>query len=103
MAKRMIGSGGTITTGGTAQSISRQNGNRTGFMFVNTSDTVMYVNELGIEDVNGTITTNLAAADNISMKVLAGATYTSPELANPMGAISVFCATTGKTYTLREW
>jgi hypothetical protein len=82
---------GTITSGGAAQTISALT-ERYGFAFQNISDTDMYVR------FGGT-----AAAANGSIKIPPNALYESPEHWAPPGAVSVFCATTGKAFTAWEW
>ena len=81
---------GTITAGGTAQVLAPANLSRAGFWFQNVSDTDMWINELGN-----------AAASQPSIKVPAGAMYEFPVV--PGTALSVFCATTGKAFSAREW
>lgn len=79
---------GAITTGGTAQNVAAANTSRRGLDFQNTSDTEMRVTE------NGT-----AATATTGFQVLAGGTFR----ARTNRAISVFCATTGKTFAATEW
>jgi len=79
---------GSITTGGTAQNVAGANTSRRGLDFQNTSDTEMRVTE------NGTSAT--AATGYL---VAAGGRFN----ARTNRAISVFCATTGKTFASTEW
>jgi len=79
---------GTITTGGTAQQVAAANPSRVGITFQNTSDTVMYLSE------NGT-----AASATNGYQLAAGA----PVNVSTNRAISVFCATTGKTFAATEY
>lgn len=79
---------GSVTTGGTAQLIAAVNTARRGLTFQNTSDTEMRITESG-----------------------SAATPTTGYLVTPGGrvnistnrAISMFCATTGKTFAATEW
>lgn len=79
---------GTIATGGAAQNVAAANTARRGFDFQNTSDTEMRVTE------NGT-----PATATTGFQVLAGGTFRT----RTNRAISVFCATTGKTFAATEW
>lgn len=83
---------GTITTGGTAQQLMAANATRRGWYIQNNSDTVMWVSDVGT-----------AAATQPSLKLLPDAYYEPPQSGVDSGAISLFCATTGKTFTSREW
>lgn len=83
---------GTITLGGTAQELMAANKGRGGFWIQNVSDTDMWINELGT-----------AAASQPSMKLAAGAFYESPVTGCTANAISIFCATTAKAFSAREW
>ena len=85
-----VSKSGTVTTGGTAQQVSAANASRKGFSFQNNSDTDMWLSELAT-----------AVASQPSIKIAAGAYYEFP-YAFP-GALSLICATTGKTFTAREW
>lgn len=79
---------GTITTGGAAQNVAAANTARKGLDFQNTSDTEMRVTESGT-----------AASATTGFQVLAGGTFR----ARTNRVISVFCATTGKTFAATEW
>jgi hypothetical protein len=81
---------GTITEGGTAQVLAAANSTRKGFWVQNVSDTDIWINELGN-----------ASADQPSIYIPPGAMYEFPVV--PMSAISIFCATTGKAFSAREW
>ena len=83
---------GSITTGGTAQQLMAANATRRGWYIQNNSDTVMWVSDVGT-----------AAATQPSLKLLPDAYYEPPQSGVDNGAISLFCATTGKTFTAREW
>jgi hypothetical protein len=78
---------GSITTGGAAQQVAAGNTSRRALDFQNTSDTEMRVTE------NGT-----AATATTGYQVLAGGRFS----ARTNRAISVFCATTGKTFAATE-
>lgn len=79
---------GSVTTGGTAKNVAAANTSRRGLDFQNTSDTEMRVTE------NGT-----AATAATGYLVAAGGRFS----ARTNRAISVFCATTGKTFAATEW
>jgi hypothetical protein len=79
---------GTITLGGTAQNVAAANASRQALTFQNTSDTEMRVTE------NGT-----AATATTGYQVTAGQYLRI----NSNKAVSVFCATTGKTFAATEW
>ena len=79
----------TITLGGTAQSVFTANAIRTFFFIVNTSDTIMYVDDTG------------ATATSASLPLRANGGYYEPHVA-PTGAISLLCATTGKTFVAKQ-
>jgi hypothetical protein len=79
---------GSITTGGTAQTVAAANANRIGLTFQNTSDTEMRVTENG---TTATAATGYLVAAGQFIRV------------NSNKAISVFCATTGKTFAATEF
>ncbi len=81
-------SNGSIAAGGTVQDVCAANAGRNYFEFQNTSDTVMRI-QFG--------TTDASASSGFS--VAAGATWRSTSNFCPNGRVSVFCATTGKTYS----
>jgi hypothetical protein len=85
-----VNKSGTITTGGTAQVLAPANIERRGLWVQNVSDTDMWINEQGN-----------AAATQPSMKLVPGALYEFPVSVG--SAISIFCATTGKAFSAREW
>ena len=79
----------TITLGGTAQTVFAASTTR-GYLFVlNTSDTIMYL------DVTG------AAATSAAIPLAANNGYYEPLVA-PASAISILCATTGKTFVAKQ-
>lgn len=84
--------GGTITAGGTSQTIFPTNNNRRYFEFQNTSDTTMYIDF-------GQAATNTGTR---SFTILAGGSYVNPGNFCTHLSITVLCATTGKTYTAKE-
>jgi hypothetical protein len=81
---------GTITTGGTAQTVMVQNLNRRAFEFYNTSDTAM---TLAIGNTPTAIQ---------GIPIPAGGWYVAANGISYTGAINIFCATTGKTFTFIE-
>ena len=78
----------TITTGGTAQTISAANPARSILHIQNTSDTTMWVNF------------GATAATDLGISIAAAASYTTPPNFCPTGLISVIGATTGKKFSL---
>jgi hypothetical protein len=83
---------GTITLGGTAQTIAAVNGARTYLLVQNVSDTAMWVN-LGA--------TATAGAGSILLSANGGS-FVAEASAIPLGHVSILCATTGKAYTAKE-
>lgn len=88
----MIDRSGTITSGGTAQTIAAADSTRIGFLIQNVSDTDMYVNFGAVAVAGGT-----------SLKLVSGAGYETPSTLAEKGAVSVIGATTGKAFTAKEW
>lgn len=86
----MKNASGTITTGGTAQTVLALDEKRRYLFFQNISDTVMYVNF----DAVATSTGN-------SIKVDAGGWLEYEQNIIPWTAMSVLCATTGKAFVLK--
>lgn len=83
---------GTITLGGTAQTIAAANGGRLGFWIQNNSSGDLWINTLAT-----------AVASQPSLKIAAGALYESPVGLAPVGAISIIGATTGQAFSAREF
>ncbi len=83
---------GSITAGGTAQELMPANSNRKGWEIQNTSSGDLWFNETGVASVQS----------SPSFKIEAGgsALYDS---AVTTDAISIIGATTGQTFTAREW
>lgn len=79
---------GSITLGGTAQNVAAANASRRGLTFQNTSDTEMRVTENGVA---ATATTGFIVPTNSTLHIRSNK------------LISVFCATTGKTFAATEW
>lgn len=79
---------GSVTTGGTAQLIAAVNTARRGLTFQNTSDTEMRITESGSA---ATATTGYLVAPGGRVNI------------STNRAISMFCATTGKTFAATEW
>lgn len=82
---------GTITAGGTAQTVAAALATRKYFFFQNLSDTAMYIN-FGV----------VAVGDQPSILIAAGASYENPPHFCPVGLISLMCATTGKKFVCKE-
>lgn len=83
---------GTITTGGTAQSLMPANTGRKGFYIQNQSTGDLYVNS-----------PTTAVIGQPSLKIPAGAYYEAPLGGVMPGAISIVGATTGQAFTAKEW
>ncbi len=82
---------GTITSGGTAQTIMSANATRKYLLIQNTSDTTMWCNF-----------TTTAVATQPSFQLIPGASFTMEGLAVSSEAISCIGATTGKIFTAKE-
>jgi hypothetical protein len=83
---------GTITTGGTAQTLMAANANRKGWRIQNLSPTDLWVNDKGAA----------AVAAQPSFKLAAGASYESAAFGASTAAISIFGATTGQSFEAME-
>ncbi len=83
---------GTITSGGSAQTLMAANSARRGFWIQNQSSGDLWISELGT-----------AAATQPSIQIGAGAFYESLATGTPVSAISIFGATTGQAFAAREW
>ena len=83
---------GSITLGGTAQTIAPVNTRRTYILVQNISDTAMWLN-LGATATAGAGSLLLTAN---------GGSYAAEGSAIPSGAVSILCATTGKEFTAKE-
>lgn len=90
-ANTITDASGSITAGGTAQQVMAANAARRWFFFQNNSDTDCWLN-FGV----------VAVAYQPSIKVSAGASYENPPHFCPRGIVSVFGATTAKTFTAKE-
>lgn len=87
---------GTITTGGTAQTLAAANPTRHGCVIQNLSSGDLWINDMG-----GT-----AVASQPSIKVAAGAQYICGSGGGrwaPGSAMSIIGATTAQAYAGREW
>jgi hypothetical protein len=83
---------GTILTGGQAQLLFGGAVPVNGFMVGNTSAGMLYLSDAGT-----------ASAGGSSMPIAAGAVFATPSGYRPMGAVSVFGATTGQSFAARRW
>lgn len=83
---------GTVTTGGTAQTLMASNASRKGWRVMNLSTGDLWINDKG-----GT-----AAATQPAFKLLAGYAYESPTFGASTAAISIFGATTGQAFEAME-
>ncbi len=83
---------GTITAGGTAQTLMALNAARKGFYIQNTSSADLWFSSVGTAAVAGS-----------SMRIVSGALYECPSYAVPTSAISIYGATTGQSFAAREF
>lgn len=83
---------GSITTGGTAQTLMASNSSRKGWEIQNTSTGDLWFNEIG--------STAVQASPSFKLEAGGSAIY---ESAVTTTAISIIGATTGQTFTAREW
>ena len=83
---------GTITSGGTAQVLMASRTGRLGFWIQNQSVGDLWISSIGT-----------AAATQPSLKIAPGDLYEAPINGIPMGAVSIFGATTGQAFAAREW
>jgi len=83
---------GTITAGGTAQSLFTAIVARRGLWVQNLSTGDLWISDAGT-----------AAAAQPSLRIPAGALYEAPLNGVPTGAVSIFGATTGQAFAAREW
>ena len=83
---------GTITAGGTAQTVIAADAAGYHYAFQNLSATDMYISTVGT-----------AAAANPSLKIVSGGYYETPDSLYASGALSVFGATTGQEFSVRKW
>lgn len=85
------GANGTITAGGTAQTLFSGATPQNGFAVQNTSSADLWVNDLG------------AAGVNAGFLVPSLQTFTSISGYRPAGPLSIYGATTGQTFCARWW
>jgi len=83
---------GTITVGGTAQQLAAANASRKGYFVQNNSAGDLWINSVAT-----------AVLSQPSLKIVAGALYESPANGVPVTAISIIGATTGQTFSAREF
>lgn len=82
---------GTITTGGTAQTLAAANATRRFYRVMNLSTADLWINDKGVA----------AVANQPSFKLVPGAMYETLSCA-PTAAISIFGATTGQAFSACE-
>lgn len=83
---------GTITAGGSAQTLMAANANRRGFSIQNNSNGDLWFSGLAA-----------AVQSQPSMRIASGALFETPAHAVGTTAISIIGATTGQAFTAREW
>jgi len=87
---------GTITTGGTAQSLAPVITSLSGFVgysIKNNSSGSLWINDEGATAILG----------QPSLEITAGTLYESPTNSRPLGAISIIGATTGQSFTAKRY
>ena len=84
---------GTITSGGTSQQLMASNSIRKGWQLQNNSTGAIAFNELG----------SAASLTSGSFILQPGASYESPIGAISTAQINIIGATTGQSFTAREW
>lgn len=82
---------GTITSGGTAQTVMAANPTRSFLLVQNVSDTNMWINFDA---------TAAATQPSILLAPSGGAILCDAKV--PLGSVSIICATTGKAFTAKE-
>lgn len=88
----MTDKSGTIASGGVAQTLAAANPLRTGLLIQNNSTGDLWINSQGT-----------AALSQPSIWLPAGSYFEFPETGVPTTAISIIGATTGQTFSAREW
>jgi hypothetical protein len=83
---------GTITTGNTAQQLAAANASRKGYWIQNNSTGDLWLSDL-----------TTAVMSQPSLKLVAGAYYESPLHGCSGSALSIIGATTGQSFSAREW
>jgi hypothetical protein len=83
---------GTITIGGTAQTLMPANSARTGCLLQNLSTGDLWINSFAT-----------AVQGEPSIWIPAGSFFSCEQTGVPLGPISIYGATTGQTFTAREW
>jgi hypothetical protein len=83
---------GTITTGGVAQALMPANAVRRGWYLRNNSSGSLYVNGQGT-----------ASTGPQSLEIKPGELYETPNSGASGNALSIYGATTGQSFTSREW
>ena len=83
---------GTITTGGTAQTLFGGITPSNGFLVANNSSQTLYLCDVGI-----------ATAGGASVPVPQGTVYTTPPGYKPAGQVSIFGASTAQAFAARRW
>lgn len=82
---------GTITTGGQAQPLFPEMSARRGFLLQNNSAEDLRVSVGGV------------ASPTSGIKIPSGAYYESPPGSRPVGAVTIFGATTGSSFDYDAW
>jgi hypothetical protein len=83
---------GTITTGGSAQVLAAANADRRGWWIRNNSTGSLWVSDM-----------TTAVLSQPSLEIKAGELYEAPAGGVSLNALSIIGATTGQSFTGREW
>jgi hypothetical protein len=87
-----IDGSGTISSGGTAQTLFGGVAPVDGWLVANNSSITLYVSDVGI-----------ATSGGASIPIVAGMVFATPSGYKPAGPVSLYGATTGQTFAARRW
>jgi len=83
---------GTVTSGGTAQTLFGGIVPSNGYLVANNSSDTLYVSDVGV-----------ATSGGASIPIPAGAVFMTPSGYRPAGAVSLWGSTTGQAFAARSW
>lgn len=87
-----IDGSGTISSGGTAQTLFGGVVPVDGWLVANNSSTTLYVSDVGT-----------AISGGASIPIAAGMVFSTPSGYKPAGPVSIYGATTGQAFAARRW
>jgi hypothetical protein len=87
-----IDGSGTISSGGTAQTLFGGVVPIDGWLVANNSPTALYVSDVGT-----------ATSGGASIPIAAGVVFATPSGYKPAGPVSLYGATTGQAFAARRW